>query len=53
MDPTQAFIKALEDELTAFPNGAHDDLVDALVYAWRGAVGAQSPAFGTFNAPGL
>jgi len=30
-------IKALEDELTAFPNGAHDDLVDALVYAWMGA----------------
>lgn len=29
-------IKALEDELTAFPNGAHDDLVDALVYAWQG-----------------
>jgi len=29
-------IKALEDELTAFPNGAHDDLVDALVYAWMG-----------------
>ena len=23
----------LEDELVAFPNGAHDDLVDALVYA--------------------
>jgi len=29
-------VKALEDELTAFPNGAHDDLVDALVYAWMG-----------------
>ena len=27
-------IKQLEDELSAFPNGAHDDLVDALVYAW-------------------
>jgi hypothetical protein len=23
----------LEDELVAFPNGAHDDLVDAAVYA--------------------
>ena len=23
----------LEEELVAFPNGAHDDLVDALVYA--------------------
>ena len=32
-------IKALEDELTAFPNGAHDDLVDALVYAWSGIAG--------------
>lgn len=30
-------IKQLEDELVAFPNGAHDDLVDALVYAWQGA----------------
>jgi predicted phage terminase large subunit-like protein len=29
-------IKVMEDELTAFPNGAHDDLVDALVYAWMG-----------------
>jgi predicted phage terminase large subunit-like protein len=29
-------IKQLEDELTAFPNGAHDDLVDALVYCWNG-----------------
>lgn len=30
-------IKRLEDELVSFPNGAHDDLVDALVYAWSGA----------------
>jgi len=30
-------IKQLEDELTAFPNGAHDDLVDALVYAYLAA----------------
>lgn len=36
-------IKALEDELTAFPNGAHDDLVDALVYAWQGAAQAANP----------
>lgn len=34
---SQNAIKALEDELTAFPNGAHDDLVDALVYAWAAA----------------
>lgn len=34
-------IKALEDELVAFPNGAHDDLVDALVYAWQGAADGQ------------
>jgi predicted phage terminase large subunit-like protein len=27
-------IKQLEDELVSFPNGAHDDLVDALVYSW-------------------
>lgn len=30
-------IKQLEDELVAFPNAAHDDLVDALVYAWIAA----------------
>jgi predicted phage terminase large subunit-like protein len=29
-------IRVLEDELTSFPNGAHDDLVDALVYCWNG-----------------
>ena len=46
-------IKALEDELTAFPNGAHDDLVDALVYAWRGAVGMDTPTFATMNVSGL
>jgi predicted phage terminase large subunit-like protein len=38
-------IKALEDELTAFPNGAHDDLVDALVYAWQGADKAAGSGF--------
>lgn len=38
-------IKALEDELTAFPNGAHDDLVDALVYAWNGAAAAMHGGF--------
>lgn len=35
-------IKQLEDELVAFPNGAHDDLVDALVYAWQGAATGQN-----------
>ena len=45
-------IKALEDELTAFPNGAHDDLVDALVYAWQGAP-SVGPAFSTLTAAGL
>lgn len=30
-------IKQLEDELVAFPNSAHDDLVDALVYAYLSA----------------
>lgn len=45
-------IKALEDELTAFPNGAHDDLVDALVYAWQG-LAKTAPAVSTLNAPGL
>jgi len=38
-------IKALEDELTAFPNGAHDDLVDALVYAWNGVEAAANSGF--------
>lgn len=28
-------IAALEAELVAFPNGEHDDLVDAAVYAWH------------------
>jgi predicted phage terminase large subunit-like protein len=45
-------IKALEDELTAFPNGAHDDLVDALVYAWNGAAN-NGPTVATFNPRGL
>lgn len=39
---SQNAIKQLEDELVAFPNGAHDDLVDALVYAWQGAA---NPAY--------
>lgn len=30
-------IKQLEDELVAFPHAAHDDLVDALVYAYLSA----------------
>jgi predicted phage terminase large subunit-like protein len=38
-------IKAMEDELTAFPNGAHDDLVDALVYAWIGIESALNSGF--------
>lgn len=43
-------IKALEDELTAFPNGAHDDLVDALVYAWQGI--AERPVY-DFQSSGI
>lgn len=41
-------IRALEDELVAFPNGGHDDLVDALVYAWQGlpTVGHSLPVVG-------
>jgi predicted phage terminase large subunit-like protein len=46
-------IKALEDELTAFPNGAHDDLVDALVYAWQGVVNDGRPTAQSHNAKGL
>jgi len=42
-------IKALEDELTAFPNGAHDDLVDALVYAWHACTGASAPSISTLQ----
>ncbi len=45
-------IKALEDELAAFPNGAHDDLVDALVYAWQGLVN-KGAAITTHNMAGL
>lgn len=45
-------IKALEDELTAFPNGAHDDIVDALVYAWQG-VANPGPARLTMMANAL
>lgn len=37
-------LRALEDELVAFPNGAHDDLLDALVYAWQGAASSASSA---------
>lgn len=40
-------IKQLEDELVAFPNGAHDDLVDALAYAWQATQhGCTRPSFG-------
>jgi len=46
-------IKALEDELTAFPNGAHDDLVDALVYAWSGIAYALQPYQKTMMANAL
>ena len=45
-------IKALEDELAAFPNGAHDDLVDALVYAWQGASNSR-PTLSALNPMGL
>jgi predicted phage terminase large subunit-like protein len=38
-------IKQLEDELTAFPNGAHDDLVDALVYCWNGIESSMNSGF--------
>lgn len=41
-------IKQLEDELVAFPNGAHDDLVDAMGYAWMAAnlIGGTTPVVG-------
>ncbi len=38
-------IKQLEDELTAFPNGAHDDLVDSLVYCWNGIESSMNSGF--------
>lgn len=40
-------IKQLEDELVSFPSGAHDDMVDALVYAYQAAnVGGTLPSVG-------
>lgn len=36
-------MRLLEDELVSFPSGAHDDLVDALVYAWAGCPNLSAP----------
>lgn len=43
---------AFEDELLSFPVGEHDDLVDALAYAWA-ALGMAGPAKMTMQVPSL
>jgi len=43
---------AFEDELLSFPVGSHDDLVDALAYAWA-ALGMASPGRMTLQVPSL
>jgi len=45
-----AGLRALEDELLAFPNAAHDDQVDAVAYAARVLPGVASKRPGRVRA---